>query len=208
MVTSIPNPRWIFGLLAMMLVIAAACSSADPATEAMSSPEEVGAAMVTATDGHDADAAIALLGADPTIRVFSARTPDEYGAIFGWFEAVDWRFENQGCSSSTTGDVTCQVRQSNEWSEALDVEPVAAEFRLTVAEGQVTSLEYEFDLSRWSGAVFQPFFTYVAAVHPDKLEMMWNRTDEGIAGPKLSEEAFILFDQVSAEYTESAANAG
>ena len=188
----------IVGLGVWTLLTANESEPAAPSTR-----EEFGEAMLTAFDSHDGDAAVTLLGTDPDIDVFGTDTPDELRDLAGWFEAVEWRFDSQGCTTSGAEQVTCGVRQRNEWSEAVQFEPVFAQLRLDVADGQITKVEYEFDFSAWSPNVFEPFANFVVANHPGDVQTMW-RIEDGFA-PKLTEDALALFDQYSAEYAEAVA---
>lgn len=208
--------RKMVGLLMIVTVMAAACSAAGAAAPSTTldseaaepSAIELGEAMVAAFDGHDADAAVALLATNPSIGVFRTSTLEEFRALFEWFEVVDWRFASEGCSSSGTSTVRCSVLQSNTWSEAVGADPVSGELRLSVSGRGVTAVEYGFDLSTWSPVVFEPFFAFVRDANPDDVFRMWNVTDQGLAGPKLAGEALALFEQRSAEYAASRADEG
>lgn len=179
------------------------------ASEAASTPQEIGEAMVTAFDDHDADTALDLLEAGAVIEVFSASTPEEFRELFGWFDALDWRFDSLECTASGAEQVTCRVLQRNEWSKVVDADPVNGDLEMTVADGQITSLAYTFDVFAWIPVTFEPFSDFVAATHPADMETMWYFNDDGgIRGPRLTEDSIALFDQYSEEYAAAVADDG
>jgi hypothetical protein len=172
-------------------------------TKLAASPESIGEAMVAALDSHDAEAAVGLLAPDATVNIFSAGTSEEFRDLFGWFEALDWRFDYQACSSTPTGEVTCTVLQQNKWTAADGTDPVNAELRLDVADGQVTAIVAYDQGPAWR-AVFEDYFDFVDDNHPADVERMWLISASGQnTGPRLTEDAIALFDRYSAEYTAS-----
>ncbi len=159
----------------------------------------VGEALVAAMDARDVESAVSLLASDAEIAVFGVTTPDDVPALFGWFETVNWRFETQSCISPVPESATCFVSHTNRWSRALGSEPGSGELRMTVVDGRIEHVTYDSFLN--GRPVFQAFFRFVRAEHPDDVARMWEQeVYSGVLEPRLDERALMLFDQYSAEF--------
>lgn len=97
---------------------------------------------------------------------------------FDWYEAVGWRWTFDECVMIDSERAQCSAAASNPWSDALDVEPVAAQFFMTFSDAGITSVSVGGVFpSEWGSMVFNPFADWVQQNHPEDAATMFAPED-------------------------------
>lgn len=177
-----PGTRSPVLLVAMAAVVVATGIGVYMATRGgapvVATPVDRATAFWTAVEAGDREAALAqvspeALAADEVNTFGRAHTLD---GQFDWYESVGFRWALDRCVEATAEEIECTVTAANDWTDALDVDPVEATYVMEVDEDGVTAIIDPLDRfgMEWSTVAFEVFADWVATNHPDDAELMFN----------------------------------
>lgn len=171
----------------------------------LAQPVEIARSFIAAHTALDEEAAMALVHPDAQIAAHGRlpRTHPEYAALFGWYEALRWRYEPVSCEAvelATQVRVDCQAFYNNVLSAAVGAENIPSSWEFFIEDGLIV----EFTESRGpeSSATFQPWMQWLRANHAADWPSMMRLDDAGdvVGGPQTTAEALGLFEIHAAQY--------
>jgi hypothetical protein len=110
------------------------------------------------------------------------------------------------CAVSVVGSpakVTCTYVMFNALTGALDLGLLIGNFEFQVADGQIRHVTHNFDRSRYSAQVLEPFKAWLDDTHPGDSAVMFDSAVDEFADRSLTPEALALWEQRLPEFVES-----
>jgi hypothetical protein len=231
--TSVPGRRrpstfWLAAAVAVVVLgvpVVAELGDED-LQPAVPTSEEVAETFVEGLESLDAGSVEGLLTEEATAMYLATFGYDEtqQGSIEGLWEwaaiyGMSYRFE--GCSeSSMTGGpppadspgdrgtfFTCHYELENDWTRAIAQSPMAGQFRLEVADGQIVWLVEDFPWDELEPA-WRMVIEWVQTEHPGDYTTMFIDGPPGelALSAKLTPESLSLWREYTPQIIESLSN--
>lgn len=223
-----PSTFWLAAAVAVVVLgvpVVAGLDDDDPGPTAPTS-EEIAEAFVEGLESLDAGSVEGLLTEEATAMYLATFGYNEThrGSIEGLWEwasiyGMSYRFE--GCSeSSMTGGAppavspedsgtffTCDYELENDWTRAIGQPPMASQFRVEVADGQIVWLVEDFPWDELE-PVWAMVIDWVQTEHPgDYTTMFVDGPPGGLAlSARLTPESLSLWRDYTPQIIESLSN--
>lgn len=209
-------PKLVGAAAALLVVVALVASSAisgdddgtAPPAATAASPVDLADSFLTAFAAGDARQAASHLGPDALA---------ESGGVDGlrqelrWREASGWQWLFDPCEPVGDGAartiLRCPFSYHGVRSNERGLPPFeGSSYRIVVgAEGQITSFTetIEYQDNDFNDLVWEPFYEWLTANHPDDVDVMY--TDTG-SGYSVTDESIALWERRSREYVSAVAD--